>query len=331
MTTNEIEAALVLITRLKEKGVEIWIDQQSIRYRSKIGALDEADRAQIKLNSRGLRLLLTATGNGPCSSGNKPVLLLDGAFPPLFCIHSVSGAATLYHRLNLHKATNSPPAVYGVNARGRDLSTPPHSTIEEMAESYIKEIKVIQPTGPYRLCGYSMGGMIAFEMAARLLREGEQTNFLGLIDTRFNEQIEFDKFDFWVTFANIYVGTVAPDFHSVLAATDGQSKGTIARLLYQQYQAASPIGLGHQKSFDAFEKELAFYESLYNASMTYVPPKAELDVTYFGFEGGDNARRWATRTRKVHLITIQGDHLGLFQSDATATQVGKELLRVLDS
>jgi thioesterase domain-containing protein len=52
-----------------------------------------------------------------------------------------------------------------------------------MAADYLGEIKAHQPTGPYRLCGYSFGGLVAFEMARRLEQSGDEVGFVGLFDT----------------------------------------------------------------------------------------------------------------------------------------------------
>src|SRR5262249_3034906 len=52
-----------------------------------------------------------------------------------------------------------------------------------MAVEYLKEIKARQPDGPYYLCGYSFGGLVAFEMARRLRESGDDIGLLGLFDT----------------------------------------------------------------------------------------------------------------------------------------------------
>ncbi|WP_274533284.1 non-ribosomal peptide synthetase [Photorhabdus temperata] len=59
----------------------------------------------------------------------------------------------------------------------------PMSTMEEQAARMISLIKAVQPTGPYRICGYSSGGVLAYAVTQRLLHTGETVNFLGLIDT----------------------------------------------------------------------------------------------------------------------------------------------------
>ncbi len=52
-----------------------------------------------------------------------------------------------------------------------------------MAENYLCELRELQPEGPYYLGGFCMGGQVAFEMAQRLVRDGERVNLLFLIDT----------------------------------------------------------------------------------------------------------------------------------------------------
>ena len=55
--------------------------------------------------------------------------------------------------------------------------------VEAMAADYLREIKARQPDGPYYLCGYSFGGLVAFEMARRLRESGSEIGLVGLFDT----------------------------------------------------------------------------------------------------------------------------------------------------
>ena len=52
-----------------------------------------------------------------------------------------------------------------------------------MAENYIKEIKSLQPEGPYYLGGYCLGGVIAFEMAQQLKQAGDDISLLAMLET----------------------------------------------------------------------------------------------------------------------------------------------------
>ena len=55
-------------------------------------------------------------------------------------------------------------------------------TLEEMTLDYIDAIRSIQPHGPYRLLGWSLGGNVAHAMAVRLQEEGEEVSFLAMLD-----------------------------------------------------------------------------------------------------------------------------------------------------
>ena len=103
-----------------------------------------------------------------------------GSKPPLFCIHAIKGGILFYRDLALHLGSDQP--VYGLQAQGWDGRKQPLNRVEEMAALYIKEIRTMQPEGPYFLTGYSFGAVIAFEVAHQLLTQGQQTAFLALID-----------------------------------------------------------------------------------------------------------------------------------------------------
>jgi thioesterase domain-containing protein len=59
----------------------------------------------------------------------------------------------------------------------------PHSQVEAMARHYVALLREIQPEGPYQLGGWSMGGVVAFEMAQQLRTEGEAVSLLALVDS----------------------------------------------------------------------------------------------------------------------------------------------------
>jgi len=100
---------------------------------------------------------------------------------PLFLIHAVGGNVLSYRNVAAALGTKRP--IYGLQARGLDGQQAPLTSIEEMATNYLEEIRVIQPDGPYCLAGHSCGGVIAFEMAQQLRRQGEKVAVLALFDT----------------------------------------------------------------------------------------------------------------------------------------------------
>ena len=104
----------------------------------------------------------------------------DG-LPPVFLIPGIGGNVAGFFPMT--RRMTYPGAVIGIQARGLDGQEPPHATVEAMAADYLREVKARQPDGPYYLCGYSFGGLVAFEMARRLWESGDEVALVGLFDT----------------------------------------------------------------------------------------------------------------------------------------------------
>lgn len=100
---------------------------------------------------------------------------------PVFLIHGWLGNVVWLKPLADELRTDMP--VYGVEAQGIDGTLPFLESIEEMAALYVRHIFTIDPIGPYRIIGYSGGGVIAFEMAQIIRRSGREVELLGMLDT----------------------------------------------------------------------------------------------------------------------------------------------------
>jgi thioesterase domain-containing protein len=72
---------------------------------------------------------------------------------------------------------------YGIQAVGLDGKSARHTTVEDMAAHYVREIVSFQKEGPFYLAGYSLGGVLAFEIAQQLHRQGRRVALLALLDT----------------------------------------------------------------------------------------------------------------------------------------------------
>ncbi|NPC78897.1 non-ribosomal peptide synthase/polyketide synthase [Pyxidicoccus fallax] len=103
-----------------------------------------------------------------------------GDLPPFFCVHPVGGGVLAYAGLARHLGPRQP--FYGLEAQGLDGTEPPLESILEMAYFYVEAIRTVQPHGPYRLGGWSLGAVIAFEMARALRQRGEEVEVLALIE-----------------------------------------------------------------------------------------------------------------------------------------------------
>ncbi|MDQ1350344.1 MAG: hypothetical protein QG657_645 [Acidobacteriota bacterium] len=102
----------------------------------------------------------------------------------LFLVHDGSGEVEGYLEFCQQFPVDVDLNIWGLRTDviNRENCGPRNITIEKLAEDYIEKIKKVQPKGPYRIVGWSLGGTIAFEMVLQLERLGEAVSFLGLLD-----------------------------------------------------------------------------------------------------------------------------------------------------
>ena len=104
----------------------------------------------------------------------------EGSKSPLFLAHG-AGGGMLWGYANLAKYLEVERPVYAFNSREGD-GLDEFTTIEEMAAHYIREMRAVQPRGPYHLGGYCFGGLVAYEMAQQLVARGESVALLALMN-----------------------------------------------------------------------------------------------------------------------------------------------------
>ncbi|MET9255602.1 amino acid adenylation domain-containing protein [Streptomyces sp. NPDC003717] len=120
---------------------------------------------------------------GPAGEDALGVLLAlraEGERPPLFAIHPAGGLAWCYAGLSARLGPQQP--VYGLQARGLTGGEPLPRTLREEAEDYAEQLRRVRPHGPYRLLGWSVGGVLAHAVAVLLQEAGEEVELLALLD-----------------------------------------------------------------------------------------------------------------------------------------------------
>jgi thioesterase domain-containing protein len=131
----------------------------------------------------------TATGETPVAAHantvvRPPALVAiqpSGARPPLFCIHPAGGVVFPYYTLAPYLGKDQP--LYGLQDPNLYLHRSTFHSIEGMAAHYVRALKTVQPNGPYHLLGWSVGGLVAYEMAQQLTRDGQVVAALVMLDT----------------------------------------------------------------------------------------------------------------------------------------------------
>ncbi|SDS75748.1 amino acid adenylation domain-containing protein [Brevibacterium sandarakinum] len=106
-----------------------------------------------------------------------------GAKPPLFAVHPATGISWGFAAM-LHGLDPQRPLI-GLQMPGLAPGDPEEitaSTLTELADDYITQMRTVQPQGPYHLLGWSFGGILAHRLATRLQEMGEEVAFLGILD-----------------------------------------------------------------------------------------------------------------------------------------------------
>jgi non-ribosomal peptide synthetase component F/thioesterase domain-containing protein len=119
----------------------------------------------------------------------------NGSRPPFFCVHGGGGNVLIYRDLSRRLGPDQP--FFGFQSQGLDGQQPCLGSIEEMAARYVRELKFQQPSGPYYLGGYCLGGTVALEMARQLAGSGDRVGMVALFDTinwaRLRKRNAFDR------------------------------------------------------------------------------------------------------------------------------------------
>lgn len=155
--------AVQLMSRIREAlGVELSIG--NLFEAPTVAGL--AERLEMGSSQSALDVLLSLR-----TSGDKP---------PLFCVHPAGGLSWCYAGLMTNIGTDYP--IYGLQARGIGQREELPKTLDDMAADYIKQIRTVQPKGPYHLLGWSLGGNVVQAMATQLQNQGEEVSLLVMLD-----------------------------------------------------------------------------------------------------------------------------------------------------
>jgi amino acid adenylation domain-containing protein len=164
-----------LISRLREEfhtdlSVRSVFESPTIRELALRIEDEQKDSLAIKSKERGWKYLVELRA----ANVQKPVFFLPGGYGGDF-------EFLVYARF-VHYV-GSDHSFYGLKAQSADGTVQCHASVEEMAEDYIREIRSIQPKGPYFLVGNCIGGVVAYEIAQQLQAQGQKVALLALMDT----------------------------------------------------------------------------------------------------------------------------------------------------
>ena len=115
-------------------------------------------------------------------SGPLVTLQPEGKGAAFFCVHPAGGIVYCFLELAQQLGTGHP--FHAFQAPGLDGECEPFARLDEMAACYVEALLLKQPSGPYHLGGWSLGGLVAFEMARQLRERGYAIATLALFDVQ---------------------------------------------------------------------------------------------------------------------------------------------------
>jgi amino acid adenylation domain-containing protein len=238
----------------------------------------------------------------------------EGSRPPLFLVHPVGGTVYCYQRLA--GLANIDRPIYGFQTRAF-AGLPPQSSISEMAQTYINEMIAVQPRGSYFLGGWSMGGVVAFEMALQLAAQNLPVGLLALIDSYPNTvDTAADSDDHSDAFFN-FARDLGISTQELLVLRETAGTFTEKQLLTHLIELAKkdgvlPADLDNAEADRMFD----FFKINSKALRNYVPRecyrgptlllKAESSV-------GDLAKVWGAFCSRIESHVVPGDHYEIFK------------------
>ncbi|HEY0606073.1 MAG TPA: thioesterase domain-containing protein, partial [Herpetosiphonaceae bacterium] len=334
------EALLMPRDSLELKLVHIWeelLDVRPIGVTDNFFNLGGHSLLSVRLRERirerfGYELPLTLVFQGPTieqlahalrqepvPQPESPLVALQsgGVRSPLLFIHPIGGSITSY--LNLARYLDREQPFYAAQSPML-MGAAPEATIEALAARYIDALKQTRPHGPYRLGGWSFGGIVAFEMARQLAAHGDEVEQLVLLDTYLpgsQRQPTPDDSQLLLSFCRDVansLGKQLPITYADLAALAPES-----RLAYAFDQARELRLIPADLNTDYLQLLFDVYQAHLKLLQAYVPRSYSGAVTLFRADeqlanGIDAAEGWAAYlTGQFICCGTPGDHYSLLQ------------------
>lgn len=261
----------------------------------------------------------------PCLVPIQP----EGTRTPLFMFPGIGGNVLNFQPLIRQLPADQP--VIGLQSLGLIGDHQPLLTIGGIAGHFVDEVRSVQPTGPYRLGGFSFGGIVGLEVARQLMNAGERVELLALFDPL------LDTVDFtgsagrsgWLGRIGLLHRRVAHHMRAVLAVAPGQLphyasakwrtirrriKSRVRREALSRHEAAQH---GTETPLDLMPSLRRVRDANVLAVKRYVPEPYLGVVTLFramerGLEPVDSDANWRyVAAGGLRVVDIPGDHLSM--------------------
>lgn len=277
--------------------------------------IDMASYLQLKLNQRDQPMACPSVESPLMSdvqtSSFAPIMLKQGNLSSLLAlVHPAGGDVTCYR----HLVERLSPEWTVLGFQRPELvgdAVPSFISVEQLAQAYVAELLKVQPKGPYRLGGWSMGGVVAFHMATLLETQGYTVEFLGLIDSHFvvsqaqwlfkdNEEVDLSSADL----------TQHADYQLMLAS-------------FEEHMQAQATIIS-QNVFDMnFLRRL--YVSNWIALCRYQPHTSVSRLSFYAAQNSRSTFSFSERMSRLQTFCESPLRVSILPGDHYSVIVGKDL------
>jgi amino acid adenylation domain-containing protein len=260
------------------------------------------------------------------SSSRSPLVEIQprGDKQPFFCVHPAGGNVLCYAALSRHLGDEQP--FFGLQVRGLDGSEEAHTNIADMAADYVRALRAAQPEGPYMIGGWSMGGIVAFEMAQRLRAQGQHVALLALIDSAPPDgsvgQFEESEAELWLGFAQdlgLAFNDLAVDWKQFMHLGSEDQLAQALEMAKAGAVVPKEIGLAEfRRMFETFRTNVRAMRQYaprpYQGSVSLLWAKAWGEKTLQNFSAS-----WRTLiSGSVKIYETPGDHYSIMRAPHVA-------------
>jgi thioesterase domain-containing protein/acyl carrier protein len=232
----------------------------------------------------------------------------EGDRPPLYCVHPGGGNVLCY--VELARALGPSQPLFGLQAPGVDEGRSPLISVEAMARCYLDAIESAMPVGPIRLCGWSFGGVVAFEMARRLAEEGRPVERLVLLDAGF-------------VYSFAILRALIPSEQPLVQFLGAERDAIFPEFRrYAERSQIIPSGASNVQIRRIFEVFMANVEALYiyrPEAYRGGPITLMMAEEPFADRRRDPVGEWRRLCGELEIVSVPGNHLTMLRSPHVAT------------
>ncbi|MFV1979877.1 MAG: amino acid adenylation domain-containing protein [Rhodothermia bacterium] len=247
-----------------------------------------------------------------CTGTSLVAFQASGSRAPLYFVPPAGKTVIVFSDLASHFGPAQP--FYSFQPLGMDEGQKPLRRVEKMAADYIREIRQVQPDGPYFLGGLCFGGIVAFEMARQLHAQRQEVGMLAILDTISAPELDLSKTP---TFSPRYVlsGIVDSALRLRGHCKSGDLGATFIKRLRRKRESLKPprINLDMSQEPRMTRRIEKVWEAHILARRSYKPEVYEGRITFFlpgsARHGLDQLVGWESLTAEaLEIIKVPGMH-----------------------